>query len=634
MFTKLWSVFILAIIFLIVSPVHGSEQFLTSYNVNYDVGSDGVTTIEDSITFKNTTDKFYASKYTVSIGAMKISDIEALDSKGALPTNITKDGSKTKIEVSFTDQVVGIDKEYNWKLRYKSNDYAERQGKVWQVMVPKAPKLLDGDSYSLSLSVPVAFGDPTSIDPAPSKKVESGGKIRMYYDKSALDQRGILASFGSLQTMDFSIKYVIRNKGVLPIYGKLPLPMDTNYQQVLINDLNPKPENVIVDNDGNYIAWYKLDRDAVLNVEARGQVQLTLKGTPQVSRELSKYESNRLVKADQYWDVDNPIIKQKVADILKNSLDASVREKAKLINRFVVNDLSYDHSRVEKEDFSRLGALSALNNPDKALCGEYADLFVTLARSAGIPARRLEGFAYTSNREIRPLSLGRTLLHAWAEYYDPVKGWVMVDPTWESSNDGVDYFSNFDLNHFVLAIQGDSSVEPSASGEVSVNVSDANFVVVKKSSLELTAPEVILSGLPAKIVVRMSNMGNSVIGKGSIDLRTVGLGALETSKFDTEVVPPFGYFEGETRLSQLSFLAKTKGLIEASFSGSLIQKEVELKPFYEYQTIFILASGSFGLMAGVYIFSLYLHIRSQRGSQKSKKEKKDDPSVYQQAENT
>lgn len=625
---RFWLVVLVICVFVAVPAVSAEEQFLTFYSVNYDVGSDGVTTVNEEITFKNTTDKFYASKYSVSIGATKIFDIQALDKKGLLPTNVTTEGNRTKIEVSFTDQIVGVDKEYKWNLSYKSNDYAERQGKVWQVTIPRAPKLLNGDSFSLNLSVPVGFGDPTSIDPAPSKKVESGGKIRMFYDKSQLDQRGILASFGSSQVMDFDINYTMRNSGVLPVYGKLPLPMDTNFQQVLINELDPKPENVLIDDDGNYIAWYKLERDQVLNVRAKGLVKLSLKSSSLPKKELSKFEVNQLIKNDQYWDVDNPMVKEKVAEVLKDAKNASVREKARLINRFVVNYLKYDHSRVKKEDFKRLGALSALNNPEMALCGEYADLFVTMVRAAGIPARRLEGYAYTSNKDIRPLSLGGTLLHAWAEYFDPIKGWVMVDPTWESANDGVDYFSNFDLNHFVLSIVGYNSIDPSASGKVEVSVSDALFKPVQKISLGINGPSEVLSGLPAEMSFKLTNLGNMATDQSVLVVRT-NIGELDQSQFEVGVLPPYGYFEAKSRLLPGNLFVSLNGEIEASGSGVSAKKDIKLKPFYEYTAIFGLVVSSFVLMIGVYALSLYLHIKSQKVS-KVKQEKKDVTEIYKQ----
>ncbi len=58
-------------------------------------------------------------------------------------------------------------------------------------------------------------------------------------------------------------------------------------------------------------------------------------------------------------------------------------------------------------------------------CTEHSQLFVTLARAAGLPAREVTGFVYGGDD--RNPSLGG---HAWAEVL--IEGrWVGMDPTWE-----------------------------------------------------------------------------------------------------------------------------------------------------------------------------------------------------------
>jgi hypothetical protein len=51
-------------------------------------------------------------------------------------------------------------------------------------------------------------------------------------------------------------------------------------------------------------------------------------------------------------------------------------------------------------------------------CNEHTQLYVALARTAGIPARIATGLAYVN---------GKFYYHAWPEVY--LRGWVGVDPT-------------------------------------------------------------------------------------------------------------------------------------------------------------------------------------------------------------
>lgn len=50
-------------------------------------------------------------------------------------------------------------------------------------------------------------------------------------------------------------------------------------------------------------------------------------------------------------------------------------------------------------------------------CWDFSDVFVTLARAAGIPSRQIAGWLYGASG------------HVWCEYYREGKGWQQVDPT-------------------------------------------------------------------------------------------------------------------------------------------------------------------------------------------------------------
>ena len=132
----------------------------------------------------------------------------------------------------------------------------------------------------------------------------------------------------------------------------------------------------------------------------------------------------------------------------------------------------------------RLGALKSLQTPEAAICMEFTDLFIATARANGIPAREINGFAYTENPEIQPLSLVNDVLHAWPEYYDSQKGaWIPVDPTWGSTTGGVDYFSKLDLRHFTFVIHGTSSTKPYPAGSYKLGSNPQKDVFVTFGTL-------------------------------------------------------------------------------------------------------------------------------------------------------
>ncbi len=88
-------------------------------------------------------------------------------------------------------------------------------------------------------------------------------------------------------------------------------------------------------------------------------------------------------------------------------------EKAHAIFNWIRDTMQYVYPPPKR------GAVAALHTL-KGDCGQYSDLFIALARSAGIPARPQCGFIFL------PDSNG---YHVWSEIYLPVYGWVPVDAT-------------------------------------------------------------------------------------------------------------------------------------------------------------------------------------------------------------
>ena len=147
---------------------------------------------------------------------------------------------------------------------------------------------------------------------------------------------------------------------------------------------------------------------------------------------------------------------------------------------------------------------------------EFTDLFIALVRAAGIPARELDGYAHTSNTALRPLTLTKDILHAWPEYWDDRRGWVMVDPTWENTTGGVDYFNKFDLNHFVFAVKGSSSEMPVPAGsykfsgedsdDVRVVLSGNDFLGKAQIGTQIDVSNQIIAGFPASLKIKIINL--------------------------------------------------------------------------------------------------------------------------------
>lgn len=594
-----------------ISFVFAAGEFAYSYDIKYDVSIDGQTEVTQKITIKNLTDRFYVSELTIFIGATDVREANAQDSVGALQTDISKEELRTKIVIKFRDQNAGLDKEYPWTLKFKSKDFTQRTGKVWQVSVPRFSDSENLENFKLTLSTPISFGDPTTIIPEPNKQSESGGKLHLSYTKEQLNNVGILANFGTNQVFDFDLIFNLKNEGILPAIAKIPFPANTAYQQVLIKDINPKPENVTIDEDGNYIGWFKVERRSNLEVRVNGSAKLFITRQENIIP-LSTAEQISYTSSQKYWEKDNPSIRAKVDEILKDGENLTNKQKAKLIHKFVVDYLKYDHTRLDSEDFERLGALTALNNPDKALCGEFTDLFVALARAANIPARELTGYAFTENNQIRPLSLGGDLLHAWPEYFDPNLGWVMIDPTWENTTGGVDYFSKFDLNHFVLATRGYLSDEPVTADKVEVELSEADFNLQPGVDILVNSPIEVFAGFPAKLNVSIANNNFVVYPGTNFSVSAAKLDILGNKELQFSSIPPFGHLDYQFNLRSGSPFSSYEDLIQIKVGDQTITKKILIKPFFELKIFPYVIGGIIVIIILTYLSILGIHFYQSR----------------------
>jgi len=115
------------------------------------------------------------------------------------------------------------------------------------------------------------------------------------------------------------------------------------------------------------------------------------------------------LKAEPFLEVNHPEIMALAKRLAGTDLDRIAI--ARRINKWV-----YDSLRKE----ASVGIPSALQvlHARRGDCNEHAQLFVALARAAGIPARVAAGLAYVD---------GKFYYHAWPEV--ALRGWVAVDPT-------------------------------------------------------------------------------------------------------------------------------------------------------------------------------------------------------------
>ena len=585
------------------------QDFATSYDVTYDIDLSGITSVTEKITLRNLTSQYFASQFKLIIGATQITDIKASDQGGLMEVTSEQKDTSTSITVKFNQQIAGVGKEQPFTLSFKSSDFAQHLGKIWEISAPKIQSAPGLQSYNLTISTPQSFGPPSIISPTPKRQSTSSGRTFLIFDKDQLILSGVSATFGSFQVYDFNLTYNLENPNLVPVLTNIALPPDTAYQEVIYQRIEPKPINVTLDEDGNYLAWYKLKRAQKLSVKATGSAKLYIL-TKVKNPVLPTGLYQKYTTTQKYWEKDHPTVKSKLSEILSTNQPSSTEQKVKLIYQSVISTLQYDTSRLSNENIERLGAVTALNNPNSAVCMEFTDLFISLTRAAGIPARELDGFAYTTNLALRPLSLSRDILHAWPEYWDDNRGWVMVDPTWQNTTGGVDYFNKLDLNHFVFVIKGSSSEQPVPAGsyklsgmdshDVKVELSQSDFLGKPQPNLIIDVKKQILAGFPHKINIKIENLGNAALPSSNLSVNAGQVNILNGAAVQSGPIPSFGFAQFEFELRTKSLLDSFDDVIEIQVAGIKERHEIKVRPFFILQNFPWIALGLVAVVAVLY----------------------------------
>ncbi|MBP9716933.1 MAG: hypothetical protein KBD51_03235 [Candidatus Levybacteria bacterium] len=602
---KLLPLFLLSLFAISTSNVKAQEKFSTFYNVTYQVNTDQTTKVIMDIDLRNNTTGFYAGSYKIQTGFEDISNIKASDLGGELNVKSTKNDKGTELSFDFIDKVVGINKTQEFTVSFDSLEIAKNYGNIWEVNIPGISNQEEYTSFNTSVTVPSTFGSPSIIKPSVASATASGNTIK--FTKKDLGKSGISVAYGEAQIYSFDLTYHLRNRNLYPVVTEIAIPSNNNYQEINIESINPKPIDVVMDSDGNWLAKFRLLPSEDFDVKVLGKAKVSYKPKKEV---LTDTEKNIYLKPQNYWEVNDPEIR-KLAKELKTP---------EAIYKYVVTNLKYDTDRV-KETQERAGAKGVLANKASAVCLEFTDLFVALSRAAGIPARAVEGYANTNNSAKRPLSLLKDVLHSWPEYYDEnKKAWIMVDPTWENTTEGIDYFNVFDFDHLTFAIKGADSEYPVPAGGYKIpgQKSTQDVKVTTSSDFKDELPtlrastnfeDAYLGGLSIKGEIIVTNNSGVLAPNQTVKVESDSLNPkIQNLYFDK--IPPYGKKTIPVKFDAKHFLTKETDTIKISIGKEVIEKNIVISPFYQHIYFIIGVLGV--ILIGLFTFALSIIIHRRR----------------------
>jgi hypothetical protein len=236
-------------------------------------------------------------------------------------------------------------------------------------------------------------------------------------------------------------------------------PQQSALQGSELLSVTPKTYEIETDKEGNRFVTFRW------NKPSKNILPYSLKWKVNVSRlKYAIINPGNLSKKnlqDRYLEIDNltywtGYMREKADSITKGS--SSTIEAVRRISDWITQTLEYDKSCWQ--DTLPAEWVFAEN---RGVCDEFTNLFISMCRSIGIPARYVEGLVYSGDE---------WNFHAWAEVY--AGSWIPVDPTYNE-------VGFVDSSHIVLArMKTDADIYNSLSWEgrnVDVNFGEDDFSV-------------------------------------------------------------------------------------------------------------------------------------------------------------
>jgi len=201
----------------------------------------------------------------------------------------------------------------------------------------------------------------------------------------------------------------------------IPLPVEDAHQQVLDTQIRSSIEGEYGVEPVYGNRYYRVRRPANVNGPISVDITWTLQRSTVLTQagELSPQEKALYLQPNSLVPVGHEVLAPIRAEIYAQRSDDSPQATARAIYDWVVDNVEYKKVGSGWGNGDTFWACSERYGN----CTDFHALFISLARSEGIPARFEIGFPIPTDREQGAVSG----YHCWVQMYVPGTGWLPVD---------------------------------------------------------------------------------------------------------------------------------------------------------------------------------------------------------------
>jgi transglutaminase-like putative cysteine protease len=218
-------------------------------------------------------------------------------------------------------------------------------------------------------------------------------------------------------------------------------PRRTEYQQVLVSDIEVKPK---VNSVSTHLDYFGNETDAIEVLEVHDCLEVNARSVVAVSprplavsppRDSIPWEEAALYLRgrerslrDFEFSLDSPLVR--VHAMLSAYAAPSFAARLPLIdavidlNRRINTDFTYDPAATDTST-----PLAQVLREKRGVCQDFAHVAIGCLRSLGLAARYVSGYLETQPPPGQARLVGADASHAWASVYVPDLGWLDFDPT-------------------------------------------------------------------------------------------------------------------------------------------------------------------------------------------------------------